>query len=248
MKVICILLISIIPVSAVFSENLLKNPGMEESDSEALFWSLDEYTRNGSKVRIEKGNAHSGNNCVSIENTRQNDTRLTQSIKVKKNTHYKISGWIKTENVSFEGVGANLSFNNHLFISGEIEGTQKEWQYVEFYLSVLGGIPVMSLCLRLGGYGGISTGKAFFDDLSMEVVKDVPNGSRVFTAGSSKDIKDKNPGTNKDIPSQPEPVTGYSLPVNLKEIISHVVVYSLIGLSVIIFCIQLIIVKPKKKK
>ena len=64
MKVICILLISIIPVSAVFSENLLKNPGMEESDSEALFWSLDEYTRNGSKVRIEKGNAHSGNNCV----------------------------------------------------------------------------------------------------------------------------------------------------------------------------------------
>ncbi|MBN2444159.1 MAG: carbohydrate binding domain-containing protein [Spirochaetales bacterium] len=248
MKVIIALIgISTIILTPLFSENLLKNPGMEESDTQPLHWTLDQFNKGGSVVKIEKGIAHSGNNSISINNIEQNDARLMQDVTIKENTIYKISGWIKTENVSYEGIGANLSFNEHWFTSEEIEGTQDDWRYVDFYLSVKYDITRLSFCLRVGGYGGISTGKAYFDDVAMEEVKSIPPDSREFSVGSGKgENKKNNTNTTANTNTKNDPVVEQTVPRDPQTMGSMILVYSLLGLAVIVFILQLILVKPEK--
>lgn len=246
-----IVLLGSMVIFPLFCENLLKNPGMEVNNSMPVEWRLDEFRRDGTVVTIEQGDAHSGNNYVSLENTVDNDSRLIQTVKVKENTHYKISGWIKTENVSDHGFGANLSLNEHWFLSREIKGTRNKWEYVEFYLSVTEDLTMVSVCLRLGGYGGTAIGKASFDDISMVEVDKVPGGDRTFTIGrTNKDESGnkKRKNMRREEERVVEPVTVKKPLVDPRVVISNIIVYSFIILSVGIFCIQLIIVKPVKQE
>lgn len=249
MRVISIIILSgVLFISPVFSQNLLKNPGMEASNSSPTEWRLDEFRKDGTTVKIEQWDAHGGNNYVTLENREDNDARLIQTVKIEDNTKYRVSGWIKTENVSQEGIGANLSLNEHWFISREIKGTNNKWEYVEFYLSATKGLSTVTVCLRLGGYGGTSTGKASFDDISMVKVDKVPGGDRTFTIGRAD--KDDSRETENTATSTEESITGTDTeqksPVDQREPVTNVIVYSLILLSIIVFCIQLIIVKPPK--
>ncbi|MBN2535790.1 MAG: hypothetical protein JXB88_23120 [Spirochaetales bacterium] len=248
MKLISIfVLLTIMFIFPLAGQNLLQNPGMEENDTEATGWRLDEFLRGGTIVRIEHDGAFGGKNYVSLENTAENDARLIQTVKIEENANYRVSGWIKTENVSDEGIGANLSLNEHWFISREIKGTSDKWEYVEFYLSVTADLKTVTVCLRLGGYGGTSTGKACFDEVSMVKVKDVPGGDRAFTIGrsekdNSQDRENRNRNTEESAAGTEDE---HKPPADPREITSNIIVYSLVLLSVIVFCIQLIIVKPK---
>jgi hypothetical protein len=240
---ICVSFLFIVPL---FSQNMLSNPGFEESETEAFGWRLDEFQRDGTIVTIEQGDAHSGNYYVCLENTVPNDARLVQTIKIEEKSHYKISAWIKAIDIPDGGIGANLSINEHAFVSREIKGTNGRWEYVEFYLSVTRDLHTVTPCLRLGGYGGTTTGKACFDDISMVKVDSVPGGDRTLTIGrrekgESRENNNADPGRDErnDVIVEEE-----TPPVDRDELISQIVVYSLIFLSAAIFSLHLIINKP----
>jgi len=74
-------------------------------------------------------------------------------VTVSPNSYYKLSGWIKTENVGNDVLGANLSLEGVTTYSKDIRGTVDEWQYTELYIKTGENVETIKVSLGLGGYG-----------------------------------------------------------------------------------------------
>jgi dolichyl-phosphate-mannose-protein mannosyltransferase len=166
--------------------NLLKNPGFETltdtmpSQWETNAWITDE---NVTRFHISNDHPHSGNFYVVIENYGENDSRFIQRVEVKPDTVYRISGWIKTENVGTAHTGANITILQDYYIdhSDDVTGTS-DWQYVEFYILTKKDQRDLLVAARLGGFGEVNTGKACFDDLEFSEVGALPNDAELSSS------------------------------------------------------------------
>jgi len=158
---------------------LLKNPSFEEGSGEKPDgWDTWAYN-SGSVFKVEEGTGHEGKKFVSITNDNDNDARYKQTVAVKENTTYKLSCWVKTENVGSERTGAIISLLDYVYTSKDFKGTNNEWQYAEMFFRPGSGVDSVVVTVGLGGYGNMNTGKAYFDDLSLEEVTNVPDGVTV---------------------------------------------------------------------
>jgi hypothetical protein len=95
-----------------------------------------------------------------------NDIAITQQITLDPNKFYRLHAWIKTENVS-GGTGANICLYGTWAKSESVSGTT-EWQKVS--LDLPPNSNEVTIACRLGFWAGTSTGKAYFDDVSLEEV------------------------------------------------------------------------------
>ena len=104
-----------------------------------------------------------------ISNT-ENDAMFSKKVKVEKNTPYKVTCMVKTENVVAEndisGVGAQIAILGTSEKSIAITGTQ-EWQKIEMIFNSKNRDEV-DIGFRLGGYLGNCTGTAWFSDFTLE--------------------------------------------------------------------------------
>lgn len=165
----------------VFAEgnNLVRNPGFEEgTPADIYFWMTGMWdTKAGAtEFKLDDTQKHSGAKSVCIINNSANDSRYRQEVKVKPNTYYKLSCWIKAENVTATGRGANISTESIFETSRDIKGTNSEWEYVELYGKTGGSQQSVNITLGLGGYDGPNTGKAWFDDVAVEELTALPSG------------------------------------------------------------------------
>lgn len=99
-----------------------------------------------------------------------NDATFYKTVKVEKNTPYKVTCMVKTENVVVEdnilGVGAQISIIGTTEKSMAITGTQ-DWQKIEMIFNSKNREEV-DIGFRLGGYQGKCTGTAWFSDFTLE--------------------------------------------------------------------------------
>jgi len=95
-----------------------------------------------------------------------NDARWMQSLTLAPGW-YRFSTEVRTENVGSQQTGANISVMEDGAMSPDIRGTSG-WQRVSFYLKVGGNGADIELALRVGGFGSLNTGKAFFRDVHAE--------------------------------------------------------------------------------
>ena len=104
-----------------------------------------------------------------ISNT-ENDAMFSKKVKVERNTPYKVTCMVKTENVVAEndisGVGAQIAILGTSEKSIAITGTQ-EWQKIEMIFNSKNREEV-DIGFRLGGYLGNCTGTAWFSDFTLE--------------------------------------------------------------------------------
>ncbi|MGE5557024.1 MAG: hypothetical protein ACM3WV_00285 [Bacillota bacterium] len=168
--------------------NMVINPSFEEvaGDKPAGWNVYIAYKEPPPVVKAEKGRGRTGQYCAAFHNPSANDTRFVQSIPVEANSFYKLSCWVKTENVGMEAKGANISIGCQLEISEDIKGTSGDWKNIEMYLRVGKGISAVDLTVGLGGYSSCNTGKAYIDDVKMEKVKQIPPGVRVANMGQEE--------------------------------------------------------------
>ena len=124
----------------------------------------------GSALNIAK----SGVSSLRIEHEEQNDSRYVFSVKMRKDCIYKLSCWIKTEDVGLEETGANISIAQGTFYFGDLKGTN-DWQFVDGYIRALSDKDT-NVFLRLGGYSSENSGIAYFDDFKIEELKELPTG------------------------------------------------------------------------
>ena len=107
-----------------------------------------------------------------------NDAMFYQTVHVEKNTPYKVTCMVKTEDVVAEtmnnGIGAQIAIEGTTERSVAVSGT-KDWQKLELLFNSKNRETV-NVGFRLGGYLGNCKGKAWFSDFTMEVgVRDTSN-------------------------------------------------------------------------
>jgi len=153
----------------VLSDNLLLNSGFEDGELSPTNWQTDSWI-SGAEFSWEDTQSYQGNKSVKISMTSLNDARWIQNVAVQPNTDYRLSGWIKTENVAHSSdlvdAGANLSVYGTYDYTAGIIGTNP-WTYVNMTFNT-GSSSQIVIAARLGYWYGITTGTAWFDELRLE--------------------------------------------------------------------------------
>lgn len=159
-------------VAQVTSSGSLSNGGFEDGINLPANWSQDAWT-SGAAFIWDSTQAHGGTKSACISQSEPNDSRWIQTVAVFPNTDYRLSGWIRTENVGGAGVGANLSVAGTWTRTDSLLGTN-DWTYVSITFST-GASSRIDVAARLGHWGSTVTGTAWFDDLTLESVNPLPN-------------------------------------------------------------------------
>ena len=165
-------------------ENLVKNPSFEkEKKGKPTAWEIESWVKDpeAGRCTLEKGKAYTGTKFVMVESFVPNHVAFTQLIRVKENSIYKIYGWIKTKNVGRGNKGANIGIEGKMDTSKDIKGSNGKWKPVELYARTGEDVISFNLMLNLGGYASLNTGKAFFDEIVVEEVENVPRGAHVVS-------------------------------------------------------------------
>ena len=141
--------------------------------------------------------------CVRIASRSNNDARIYQNLKVKPNSNYCVRFDALYENIDADvteaerGGGLNVSVINAAGRSGGLYGTTDEWQTFTVYFKTAEDQKNAELSFGIGGYGAESSGTAYLDNVRVEKVDSIPEGSAVFNAAvSSSAAKNKAPGAS----------------------------------------------------
>lgn len=158
---------AIVPVTFTSLHDILRNGGFEQPlapDWNEVLWMP------GATFTIDLSVAHSGQSSLRIDATVENDARVVQTVTVQPHTHYRFSGWIRTDGVA-SGVGASLTIEwpgQGWQRTRDMLGTS-DWTFVAIDVDS-GDSTSFQAQARLGHYGEISRGRAWFDDLRLEAV------------------------------------------------------------------------------
>lgn len=178
--------------------NIASNAGFEiiSNLNTVDSWSFESWknTTLASMENIDKKTAHSGRQSLCLSNMEADDARFVQILTVKPNTWYRFTVWIRTENVGQNEIGANMSVLNVTELSPDIRGT-KEWTRIEVCGKTAKKQTELPLALRLGFYGNPNAGQAWFDDLTVEEIKNVPTGATLMRL-----FPDPTPPTTQRLP------------------------------------------------
>ena len=158
------------PVVPPAPENLLPNPSFEDRSEDAsqgpVRWRPRTYSGRA-QLRLARG-GRTGDWCLEISSTAGADTSWFVDVDVKRNTRYRLSGWVRTESIrNLEGAYGAL-MNVHVMpartITGAVAGTGG-WQEVGCEFDT-GNRDRVSINCLFGGWGR-SRGTAWFDDVSL---------------------------------------------------------------------------------
>ena len=127
----------------------------------------DLYTSNFER---DKDIKYSDTRSYKIESPEYNDAMFYKTVKTEKNTPYKVTCMVKTNNVIAEsensGIGAQIAIEGTTERSVAVSGTQ-EWQQIELIFNSKDREEV-NIGFRLGGYLGKATGEAWFSNFKIE--------------------------------------------------------------------------------
>lgn len=150
---------------------LLTNPSFETATGVAG-WTTQVWNGADDVHWSVESPGHDGDHCVSIRSGSGADAAWKSEVRVEKGVWYRLSGWIKTENVH-GAVGALLNIQNTKVQTKAVSGTEG-WTRVST-LFIAPATELQINCL-FGGWGS-STGQAWYDDVSLKPADpaDVPH-------------------------------------------------------------------------
>ena len=112
---------------------------------------------------------------LEVDAIKPNDARWMQSLTLAPGW-YHLSAEVRTENVGTKETGATISIMEDGAMSPDIRGTTG-WQTVGLYLQVGGSGADVEVALRVGGYGSLNSGRAFFRNVHAEKITSPPPGA-----------------------------------------------------------------------
>jgi dolichyl-phosphate-mannose-protein mannosyltransferase len=184
-----------IPIYILFNvphasaDSLPQNPGFETgSQSNPDYWIPEFFdkTQDATMIQISNIEMHSGQFSLQIVNLQPNDSRLWQYVSLHPNQSYRISVWVKTEQVGTSGRGANLSALGQTVTSKDVTGTISGWEQLTLFVATGSGQDInLPISIGIGGYGSLNTGKAWFDDIEIAVIEQIPAGESVVQVEGS---------------------------------------------------------------
>jgi hypothetical protein len=112
---------------------------------------------------------------LEVANLKPNDGRWMQSLTLAPGWYY-CSVDLRTENVGTAATGASISMMEDGIMSSDVRGTA-DWQRLGFYVKVSGRGADVDIALRVGGFGSLNVGRAFFRDARVERIAAPPPGA-----------------------------------------------------------------------
>ena len=171
---------SIRPGKTTGPKDVLSNGNIEKvTASKPDGWSPRFYSgsRNASFTAAKEG--RNGTVCLKVTSDQRSDSGWGATAKVKRNTRYRLGGWIRTENVNGSGSMFNVHGVGHR--TKAVRGTTGWTEYsVEFDSGSATEIVIHAL---YGGYGG-QTGTAWYDDIYLQESGESGLGGTVLTIAS----------------------------------------------------------------
>ncbi len=156
--------------------NLLTNGDFEtDGTGQTPSGWVEEAFQPGSEYAMNAKKTHGGKAALMINSPQENDVRMIQSIPVKPNTYYRLSGYIATENLPKPA--ANLCVVAADFYHSPLLSGTTDWTYVEFNFRTHAKQNEVKIGARLGMWGNTVTGTAYFDDLSLVELTEAPAGA-----------------------------------------------------------------------
>jgi len=152
-----------------YGENLLPNPSFEEVQGDApVTWKVRNYSGEAEHVLAGGEATHSGEHSLRITSQEGADTSWFAPVKLKPNTEYRLTGWIKTGNI-LGGHGALLNVHElqHEAKTNSLVRSN-DWTQVESFFNS-GDRTTATVNLLVGGWGK-ARGTAWFDDVALQEV------------------------------------------------------------------------------
>ena len=143
------------------------NPSVEEHTLAAVSdWTGEVYP--GDATAFYDYESHEGKRSLTIFSAKPAGGRWVTKVQLKPWSKYHFSGWIKTENVSVaDNKGAGFRFDAFDIDYPGLTGTN-EWTKVEFDFET--GNDDSSVLSCLLGLNGPASGRAWFDDMSLQLI------------------------------------------------------------------------------
>ena len=157
----------------VTGPNLLPNPSFEEvKDGLPVSWAVRNYSGKAEHLGTT-AQARTGDRSLRISSDKGADSSVYAKVKVKPQTNYRISGWVKTAGLlGARGAQMNAHEVQQQPMGARTNAFQKatrEWSKVEVILNSLDRTEITINCL-FGGWGK-STGTAWWDDVTMHEIE-----------------------------------------------------------------------------
>lgn len=156
------------------TSNLIVNGSFEEESSLAGMpygWITDEWGAT-STFTWDNIEAHTASKSAKIFSPVSNDAFwiTKEPVQIQPNTLYSLSGWIKTDNIADtdQSAGANLGIFGTWTHTEGLTGSH-DWTYKTLLFNS-GPDTQLTIAARLGYWGGITTGTAWFDDLQLKPI------------------------------------------------------------------------------
>ncbi len=170
--------------------NLIKNGDFSViRDQHPEDWEEGMWVTSPGTSYLEAVTLEDGTTAALIENAGLNDARFEQTVTLRENTTYRLSARARAEGCG-SGIGANLSFMGIFGTSREVHDTRGEWEELALYARTGAGQKEATVAVRLGGYGSENTGKAWFTDVVLEEVSEVPVGELVLNLKTPEPAKE----------------------------------------------------------
>jgi alpha-L-arabinofuranosidase len=149
--------------------NLLPNPSFKTVvDGAPAGWNSHIWAGSGEFRHVEGG--RTGERCLLIESSAGGDLSWQTRVAVEAHTTYRLSGWIRTEDLD-AGSGRGAQLNVHELqrsaATSAVTGTS-DWTRVDAVVRTGDQREITVNCL-FGGWGQ-STGRAWFDDVRLEKI------------------------------------------------------------------------------
>jgi dolichyl-phosphate-mannose-protein mannosyltransferase len=125
---------------------------------------------------------------IAITNLKPDDSRWYQIFPVTPSTWYRVSGWIRTQNVGARQFGASLTEFESGYASRDVRGTAP-WQEISFFMKTRPAQKSAQLGCRLGGFSSEDTGTAYFTGISFSEVGSPPRSAKYVYGATFWDMR-----------------------------------------------------------
>ena len=150
-------------------ENLVPNGSFEAAakNNQPVRWKMQRW---GGEAKCEHADiGHSGKRSVLIASEKGADESWSITVPVEPAAKYRLAAWIKTEDVKGgTGRGALMNIHNLQPVATKALTGTNDWTQVEVVFETEDHDALQINCL-FGGWG-LSTGKAWFDDVRLEQI------------------------------------------------------------------------------
>ena len=149
--------------------NLIVNGSFESTIEKE--WQEESWRGDKGLVQIVDSDPKDGKRSLTVHSSNQSGdiAGYTQKVKVKPNTSYRLSAWIKSKDVVVVDkklkIGANVSIVGGYEASESLIGSN-DWNYVVLKFDT-GERTEVEVAARIGLYNSLARGQAWFDDLCL---------------------------------------------------------------------------------